>query len=86
MQQGATALHLASYEGHLIVVYLLLNYGATVMVVDRKGNTPLHDAASGGHAIVMHRLLRHGADLTFRNQVRSLTHNHTFLTHSACVV
>lgn len=64
-------MHLACFEGHLIVVYLLLEAGASVLVVDHNGNTPLHDAAAGGHQVIMYRLVLRGAQDGLRNMVRS---------------
>ncbi|KAG9408444.1 hypothetical protein AC1031_021683 [Aphanomyces cochlioides] len=57
----ATALHVASSEGHLEVVEELISHGATVDVTDKDGQTPLHLAAQNGHAHVVKMLLDHGA-------------------------
>jgi ankyrin repeat protein len=47
-----TALHKASYYGHLEVCRLLLDWGAKVNAEDSYKATALHDAASGGRLSV----------------------------------
>jgi len=58
-----TALHAASYQGHLQVVRLLLLYGAGVDVRGYSNRTPLNDASGSGHRDVVQCLLDHGADV-----------------------
>ncbi|XP_071937241.1 serine/threonine-protein kinase 12 isoform X1 [Coffea arabica] len=55
-----TALHLASCEGYIEVVVLLLERGADVNSTDRWGRTPLSDARSFGHADICKILEKHG--------------------------
>ncbi|EXC06825.1 Dual specificity protein kinase splA [Morus notabilis] len=55
-----TALHLASCEGCLEIVVLLLEKGADVNSIDRWGRTPLSDARSFGHDGICKILEDHG--------------------------
>ena len=48
-QNGLTALHSASKEGHTRVVEELISRGANGHAKTRKGNTPLHIASLAGH-------------------------------------
>ena len=57
-----TCLHLASREGHLDLVELLLSKGWNIEARDRLLNTPLHLACHRGHAQVVSALLRRRAD------------------------
>ncbi|CAG8502147.1 2563_t:CDS:2 [Dentiscutata erythropus] len=55
---GWTALHNASSQGHLLIVkYLIENADANVDVKSNKGHTPLMNAASKGHLSVVKYLL-----------------------------
>ena len=45
--EGKTALQLASYEGHVNVVQLLLESKADVNMADTEGDSPLHYSAFG---------------------------------------
>jgi ankyrin repeat protein len=58
----ATALHLASRQGHLLIVEALIQSGAHVNAQAYKGITPLHGAVVGGHEHVVRVLLENGAD------------------------
>jgi hypothetical protein len=58
-----TALHSASYRGHLQIVRSLLRHGVDV---DRRGSsdcTPLICASWGGHCDIIQCLLEHGANV-----------------------
>ena len=58
---GATALLLASEEGHVDVVHLLLTEGgASVDQADENGETPLYAASWQGHLEVVRFLLTEG--------------------------
>ena len=59
-----TALHWASYYGHVEVVSYLLDQGANVDKKDIIGNTALMDAFNMGHLEVVELLLSRGADPT----------------------
>jgi hypothetical protein len=58
----STALHLASREGHVDVVRVLLGRGADVNVQNKDKSTPLHLASGVGRGEVVRVLLEHGAD------------------------
>jgi ankyrin repeat protein len=61
---GWTALHLASFFGHLEAARILIAAGADPGAVSRNSlhNTPLHAAAAGKHEAIALLLLEHGAD------------------------
>ena len=62
-----TALHLASKEGHLEVVRILLENGADPNVLWWTG-TPLSEALRLNHWEVAKLLLQYGADINARNE------------------
>jgi ankyrin repeat protein len=56
---GATALHCASYHGHLEVCDALLSYDpGCLFLEDDDSNTPLHCAVTKGHSLVARLLVR----------------------------
>lgn len=55
------ALHLASEEGHLDVVKMLVEQGADVNVMDRWGTTPLKGSETNSHFHIADFLRDHGA-------------------------
>ena len=58
-----TALHSASFSGHLQVVRYLLRQGVDVNVRNTEGDTPLLLASLEGHLDVVQCLVDHGANL-----------------------
>ena len=62
-----TALHAASFDGHLQVVRYLLQHGVNVNLCDSGKDTPLLLASWQGHRDVVQCLLEHGADVHLRD-------------------
>jgi ankyrin repeat protein len=58
-----TPLHAAVHEGHLNIVLLLLDRGASVESRGPLGQTALYMASSCGYAEIVRALIDHGADL-----------------------
>ena len=63
-----TALHSASFNGHLQVVRYLLRHGVDVNVRDSGKDTSFLLASWQGHSDVAQCLLEHGADVELRDQ------------------
>ena len=63
-----TALHSASFEGHLQVVRHLLRHGVDVNVRNTEDDTPLLFASWNGHQEVVQCLLDHEANLDLQNK------------------
>jgi hypothetical protein len=63
-----TALHSASFEGHLQVVRYLLRHGVDVNFRDSGNDTSLLLASWKGHRDVVQCLLEHGADIDLLDQ------------------
>jgi len=59
---GSTALHTASFNGHLEVAIVLLDFGANVNARNKNELTPLHYAASNGHVALARLILSRGGD------------------------
>ena len=61
---GASSLYVASFNGHVEVIKLLLSYGADIN--DKRsdnGISSLFVASENGHVEVVKLLLSHGADV-----------------------
>ncbi|KAF5833799.1 tankyrase 2 [Dunaliella salina] len=66
-EQGRTALHMASANGHLEIVRRLLSAGADAESKNAGSNTPLHFACLNGHLEVARALLEAGAKASVVN-------------------
>ncbi|CAF3407987.1 unnamed protein product [Rotaria sp. Silwood1] len=49
-EDGKTPLHLASEQGHISSIEILLKYGANALIENYLGQLPLHVAAQNGHS------------------------------------
>lgn len=52
-----TALHIASRQGNLMIVYILLKAGVDPNLVDNKMKSPVRMAAKSGHSDVVQCLI-----------------------------
>jgi hypothetical protein len=66
--KGRTALHVASANGYVDIMSLLLAAGANTETCNFKRNTALHWACIGGHLDAITLLLRHGASPSALNE------------------
>lgn len=71
---GDTALHIASNDGFIDIVEILLSKGANPNIADKMGNTPLHLAALFGNLQIVTLLLNHGADINYTNDLGAPIH------------
>jgi ankyrin repeat protein len=69
---GVTPLHLASKQGHLVVVKQFVGLGAEINAMDKDGQTPLHLSCSNGHLAVVKELLEGGAGFRLANNLGKL--------------
>lgn len=65
---GRTALYLACQAGHVDIVDLLIEQGASIDATDDKGRNPLMAAAAMGHVGVVRRLLREEPDVARKDK------------------
>ncbi|GBB99504.1 hypothetical protein RclHR1_03540023 [Rhizophagus clarus] len=71
--QGNTALHMASANGHLeIVRFIIQTLGSSLKKIvntqNDSGNTPLHWSALNGHEKVVELLIKNGSDAKTKNR------------------
>lgn len=74
--EGVTPLHIASAQGNVPLIELLLEYGAIINVQDFDGDTPLHEAALAGQHEALITLLYAGADPEIKNTPNGFTPFH----------
>ena len=60
-QEGQTALHAASFGGHLAVAHIILQCGATLDKLDHSQNSPLSLALIQGHNDIVKYLIQSGS-------------------------
>ena len=58
---GRSALHLASWFGHLQLVQILLDYKAEINLQENEGHTPLHLACWFGYIKICELLVKKNA-------------------------
>ena len=58
-----TPLHIATKNGFLNIIKLLVENGAIIDATNRKEQTPLHWAVHNGYSDIINYLLAHGADI-----------------------
>lgn len=61
-----TALHIASADGNLAAVHILLQSGAQIDLMDQDQNTPLILATQNGHNDIVEYLIKAGASITLK--------------------
>lgn len=74
--ESVTPLHIASGQGRIELIQLLLEYGAIINVQDFDGDTPLHDAALATQYEAVAVLTHAGADPEIKNEPSYLTPFH----------
>lgn len=63
LSREISCLHLAAGYNRILIIDILLLFGADVNAKDEGGLTPLHNAASYGHSEAVKVLLSHGANV-----------------------
>lgn len=66
--ESVTPLHVASAQGKIDVIQILIDYGAIIDVQDFDGDTPLHDAALATQKEAVAVLLHAGAQPEIKNE------------------
>ncbi|XP_066936997.1 espin-like isoform X2 [Clytia hemisphaerica] len=68
-QRGLSLLHYAAFDGQLLCVKCLINYGADIHARSREGFVAAHYAAAGGHLPILQFLYeRDKTSVTVRNE------------------
>jgi len=65
---GNTALHLSSANGHLCIVDFILQHGGYINAQNNSGDTPLHEAVRNVQTTIIDFLLKHDADSSILNE------------------
>ncbi|KAG1695530.1 Histone-lysine N-methyltransferase EHMT1 [Nymphon striatum] len=74
-----TCLHIACKLGHLIIVHILIQAGASLDVLNHQLKPPIFFAIEEDHSDIVHYLIRAGADLNVKGE------EGTTALHVACV-
>lgn len=67
-EEGRTALHEASFNGHLEIVKILIEKGVNVNAKAKDGSTSLHEASKEGFFDVVEFLIEKGADIEVQDK------------------
>ena len=65
-QDGQTALHAAAFNGHLAVIHVILQCGATLDKLDHSQNSPLSLALIQGHNDIVKYLIQSGSSVSLK--------------------
>lgn len=65
-QDGQTALHAAAFSGHLAVIHIILQCGATLDKLDHSQNSPLSLALIQGHNDIVKYLIQSGSSVSLK--------------------
>ena len=85
-QYDWNALHVATFNGYLNCIIILLDSGIDINSKDNYNRTSLSWAASCGHLQCMELLLARGADINIRNKDNRTALHYTAIDgHEACV-
>ena len=68
-KDGLSTLMFASKYGHIKVIELLLNHGASVNLENYSGQTAIMFAAESGHTDIVDLLIRYGADISTKSKI-----------------
>ena len=66
-EKDCTPLYIASHEGHLEIVKVLIAGGGDVNKADKYGNTPVHVVSEYGHLEIVKVLISNNANFLFQN-------------------
>lgn len=72
-ERRLTPLHMAAYNGHVEVIKLLLEHGATLDARDFEGKTPLLHASTGPYSEALKVLIEAGADVNAAEATEAFT-------------
>jgi ankyrin repeat protein len=68
VSQIIMGIHLASLQGNINTVHVLIEYTAHINACNMEGNAPLHVASTQGKADVVWCLINYGPDVDIRNR------------------
>ncbi len=69
MKVARTPLHYAAMNGHVDIVYIMLDVADYVDIKDNVKKTPLHYAAENGNADIVFALIKAGVNMHTKDKV-----------------